>query len=362
MARDSGVGVVKKLWLLSSFGAVVVSVALVGCGTGEAGQETNSVNETATESFEEVPAAPAAEDEAAGNPSEPDDTPAVDTETGEPAPVQVRETSQARLLETADGLTIYGNVADVVQGEPTCPAATDDCSKWLPLLVTESDLPSGLDPTDFVLVEVTEGYQLSYTRGVPTGLPLYTFADDAPGEYGGHDDGLGSWGVVGEEGKLMNTFDPDADVASGSDQAINEDDEDASSSDEGAVANSDEDLSDWASYWQAFSGAVQAGDGERVASLALDPVPLGTSGVSVTGAELVADFDEYFPDPSAFDIGPDELEERTMIERYVERFNTPVGEIIYFMIVDVGTHSLGYGFAQVDGPEFQLRSIQILQT
>ena len=83
------------------------------------------------------------------------------------------------MLVDDGGLTLYGFTKDA-DGHPTCEG---DCAEaWPPLLVDGPELPAGLDPAVFSVVERPDGgFQLKAGK-----WPLYRFAGDAaPGETNG---------------------------------------------------------------------------------------------------------------------------------------------------------------------------------
>jgi predicted lipoprotein with Yx(FWY)xxD motif len=125
------------------------------------------------------------------------DTEAPDTEAPDPADVvQTASTDLGDVLVDADGLTLYGFTQDT-NGIPTCD---DDCAAaWPPLTVGSDELPSGLDPNVFAVVERSDGtFQLSAGN-----QPLYRFSgDSAPGDVNGQ--GVADvWFAVSPEGELI---------------------------------------------------------------------------------------------------------------------------------------------------------------
>ena len=104
-------------------------------------------------------------------------------------PSQTAPTELGDVLVDAGGLTLYGFTKDA-DGTPTCEG---DCADaWPPLLVDGAELPAGLDPAVFSVVERADGsYQLKAGK-----WPLYRFAGDAdPGETNGQGSG-DVWFVV----------------------------------------------------------------------------------------------------------------------------------------------------------------------
>jgi predicted lipoprotein with Yx(FWY)xxD motif len=129
---------------------------------------------------------------------------AIATDTTEsPAPqaaaeaaVKLGETGLGTVLTDATGLTLYG-LMDDTDGVPTCDG---DCAgTWPPLTVDGAELPPGLDPNLFSVVERSDGtFQLKAGS-----WPLYRFAGDAaPGETNGQAiDGV--WFVAAPDGSLV---------------------------------------------------------------------------------------------------------------------------------------------------------------
>ena len=113
-----------------------------------------------------------------------------------PALVQVAPTDLGDAMVDAGGLTLYGFTKDG-DGHPTC--AGDCADAWPPLLVDGPDLPAGLDPAIFSVVERDDGgFQLKAGK-----WPLYRFAGDgAPGETNGQGSG-DVWFVVNPLGGLI---------------------------------------------------------------------------------------------------------------------------------------------------------------
>ena len=113
-----------------------------------------------------------------------------------PAPASVASTDLGDVLVDADGLTLYGFTKDE-DGSPTCEG---DCADaWPPLLVDGEELPEGLDPEVFSVVERPDGgLQLKAGK-----WPLYRFAGDSePGDTNGQgSDGV--WFVVDPHGGLL---------------------------------------------------------------------------------------------------------------------------------------------------------------
>jgi predicted lipoprotein with Yx(FWY)xxD motif len=110
------------------------------------------------------------------------------------------------VLTTAEGKTLYGLTEDQ-GGSPTC--AGDCASTWPPVLVDSAELPEGLDPEVYSVVQRDDGaYQLA-----AGGWPLYSFAADTePGDVEGQGSG-GVWYAVAPGGQLLR------DAGSGSGQS-----------------------------------------------------------------------------------------------------------------------------------------------
>ena len=106
------------------------------------------------------------------------------------------DTGLGTVLVDAEGLTLYG-LTDDTGGVPTCDGACAEA--WPPLTVDGPDLPAGLDPGLYSVVERSDGtFQLEAGE-----WPLYRFAGDAaPGDTNGQ----GSGGVlfaVAPDGSLI---------------------------------------------------------------------------------------------------------------------------------------------------------------
>ena len=112
------------------------------------------------------------------------------------APIVVADSSLGQILTTADGFTVYGFKNDS-DGTSTC---TDTCAENWPAVTTASEeLPAGLDPQVFSVVEgADEVYQLKAGD-----WPLYRFAGDAAaGDTNGQGQG-DVWFVVSPDGTLI---------------------------------------------------------------------------------------------------------------------------------------------------------------
>ncbi len=106
------------------------------------------------------------------------------------------------ILVGEGGLSLYG-FTDDVDGQPTCSGGCADA--WPALIVEGDDLPAGLDPEIFSIVEGVDGAsQLKAGK-----WPLYFFAGDSEaGQVNGQNSG-GVWFVVSPDGSLIK----DAEVA-----------------------------------------------------------------------------------------------------------------------------------------------------
>ena len=114
------------------------------------------------------------------------------------------------VLTTADGKTLYG-LTDDQGGTPTC--AGDCAATWPPVLVESAELPEGLDPEVYSVVQRDDGsYQLAAGD-----WPLYSFAADSePGDVEGQGSG-GVWFAVAPGGQLLRdaAVGPEQDGGSG---------------------------------------------------------------------------------------------------------------------------------------------------
>lgn len=114
------------------------------------------------------------------------------------APASVSSTELGDVMVDESGMTLYGFTKDA-DGTPTCQG---DCADaWPPLTVDSAELPEGLDPAVFSVVERPDGaFQLKAGT-----WPLYRFAGDAaPGDTNGQGSG-GVWFVVDPAGGLNKT-------------------------------------------------------------------------------------------------------------------------------------------------------------
>jgi predicted lipoprotein with Yx(FWY)xxD motif len=120
------------------------------------------------------------------------------------APVGQADTGLGTVLVDGEGLTLYG-LTDDTGGTPTCDGACADA--WPPLTIDGSELPAGLDPGVYSVVERSDGtFQLAAGE-----WPLYRFAGDArPGDTNGQGSG-GVWFAVAPDGSLIGG--PDAGTA-----------------------------------------------------------------------------------------------------------------------------------------------------
>ena len=133
---------------------------------------------------------------ASSAPSEAPTTAATDAPAAT-AHVALAENALGTILVDAEGMTLYGFMADT-EGVPTC---YEDCATaWPPLLGDASAATGeGLDASLLTAVERTDGTtQLKYGA-----WPLYYWASDtAPGDATGQ--GVGSvWFVIGADGNLI---------------------------------------------------------------------------------------------------------------------------------------------------------------
>jgi predicted lipoprotein with Yx(FWY)xxD motif len=150
------------------------------------------------------------------------ETGGTDAEAGEVeaggAPVAQAETDLGTVLVDGEGNTLYGFTKDTA-GTPTCVA---DCADaWPALTVEGGELPEGLDPEVFSIVDRPDG-----TRQLKAGKwPLYRFSGDAEaGETNGQGSG-GVWFVVAPDGSLVKGDAPaaSADEAPASDRGSDDD-------------------------------------------------------------------------------------------------------------------------------------------
>ncbi len=127
-----------------------------------------------------------------------DAAPAAEAEAAAPAAVvAVGDTSLGQALVDGNGLTLYGFTNDA-DGLPTCADACADA--WPPILVDSAELPSGLDPNVFSVVEGVEPGTFHLKAGK---WPLYLFAGDAaPGDVNGQGSG-DVWFVADPNGGLI---------------------------------------------------------------------------------------------------------------------------------------------------------------
>lgn len=160
---------------------VAGSLLLVACGSDDSSDSTSDAAVATT-------AAPAAGGDESDGES--------DADSGASAIVAVSATDVGDALVGANGLTLYGFTTDS-DGVPTCAGACADA--WPPLTVDSADLPAGLDPAVFSVVEGTDGgFQLKAGA-----WPLYFFAGDAaPGDVNGQLSG-GVWFVAAPDGSLI---------------------------------------------------------------------------------------------------------------------------------------------------------------
>jgi predicted lipoprotein with Yx(FWY)xxD motif len=111
-------------------------------------------------------------------------------------PVAVGATDAGDVLVDEAGLSLYGFLQDA-DGIPTCEGACADA--WPPVLVDSTDVPAGLDPEVFSVVEGPGG-----TLQLKAGKwPLYRFAGDGqPGDINGQGSG-DVWFLARPDGGLI---------------------------------------------------------------------------------------------------------------------------------------------------------------
>src|SRR5262245_7422496 len=110
-------------------------------------------------------------------------------------PASMGQTSLGPVLVDDQGHTLYGLTKDSA-GTSTC---ADACAKaWPPMTVASAQLPAGLDPKVFTVIDRADGtHQLKAGK-----WPLYRFAGDAAaGDVNGQGSG-GVWFVVKPDGSL----------------------------------------------------------------------------------------------------------------------------------------------------------------
>jgi predicted lipoprotein with Yx(FWY)xxD motif len=112
------------------------------------------------------------------------------------AAVGERETDLGTVLVDGDDRTLYGFTEDT-GGTPTCDAGCAET--WWPLTVDDGELPEGLDPDVFSVVDRMDG-----TSQLKAGMwPLYRFSGDDEGGVANGQGTDGAWFVVGPEGVLI---------------------------------------------------------------------------------------------------------------------------------------------------------------
>lgn len=126
----------------------------------------------------------------------PADAPVVSDDVASGPIVDLGSTDLGDVLVDANGLSLYGFTNDV-DGLPTCDDACADA--WPPIIVESAELPEGLDPEIYSVVERNDGsFQLK--AGI---WPLYLFAGDAaPGDSNGQGSG-DVWFLVTPDGGLI---------------------------------------------------------------------------------------------------------------------------------------------------------------
>ena len=166
---------------------IAASVALVtACGSSDDGGSDTTV---APDTSAAAEAATTAGGEAATSV-------ASGTAASGAAPITVADSSLGQILTDARGFTVYGFTNDSA-GTSTC---TGGCAEaWPAVTTTSGELPAGLDPNVFSVVEGPDG-----TFHLKAGdWPLYTFSGDAAaGDTNGQGQG-GVWFVVTPDGTLI---------------------------------------------------------------------------------------------------------------------------------------------------------------
>ncbi len=177
--------------------AAAVSLGLLASACGS--DTTTDTTSADTDTTEATTAETVAETTTPAEDSATDDSTTDDTEASEEAAgafITTSETDLGEILVDANGLTVYGFTSDT-DGTPTCEG---DCeAAWPAVTVDGDELPEGLDPAVFSLVDGVGG-----TKQLKAGeWPLYYFASDAAaGDVNGQ--GVGDvWFVVSPEGELI---------------------------------------------------------------------------------------------------------------------------------------------------------------
>jgi predicted lipoprotein with Yx(FWY)xxD motif len=173
---------------------------------------------------------------AAGNPAATAPGSGGEQPAGSPAApgVAVGQTALGEVLTDADGFTLYGLTDDT----PDTSSCDGGCAEtWPPLLVDGAELPAGLDPSLFGVIERSDGtFQLRAGD-----FPLYRFAgDEAPGDTNGQGSG-GVWFAVSPTGELIgaDTTDDAGQATAGETTPPTEPAGDSSSSDDGDSSSGD---------------------------------------------------------------------------------------------------------------------------
>jgi predicted lipoprotein with Yx(FWY)xxD motif len=135
------------------------------------------------------------DDDSSSTTTEGDTTTTASGDGGTTLVVSTTETEFGEILVDNDGYALYAFLEDEGQATPTC---VDDCAeKWPPVIAENIETRGNLD-ADFNLVERDSGH----SQVTVNGRPVYTMADDEPGEalcQGGD----GVWWVVGPDGNLI---------------------------------------------------------------------------------------------------------------------------------------------------------------
>lgn len=105
-------------------------------------------------------------------------------------------TDLGEILVDGEGRTVYGFTSDFA-GRPTCEGGCE--ATWPAVTVEGDELPAGLDPAVFSLVDGVDG-----SKQLKAGeWPLYYYAADAtPGDINGQSVG-DAWYVVSPAGELI---------------------------------------------------------------------------------------------------------------------------------------------------------------
>jgi predicted lipoprotein with Yx(FWY)xxD motif len=175
-----------------------VLLVLFACGDDDSDVASDTEPATEETSEETTDAGDTADDSASDDLYGDRNTPSTSTTAagGDALPVTTASGELGEILVDADGFTLYGFTNDT-DGTPTC---TDGCADtWPPLFVESGDLPEGLDPSVYSVVEHPSG-QSQLKAG---DWPLYRYTpDDQAGDTNGQGVG-GVWFVVDPQGQLI---------------------------------------------------------------------------------------------------------------------------------------------------------------